>query len=41
MLRNYHVTYNTPLFILIFTSGHVYCWAGSRNVSVFPEDGPL
>jgi len=29
------------LFKLIFPLGHVFCWPGSRNVSVLPEDGPL
>jgi hypothetical protein len=40
---NCHVTntYNTLLFNLILTSGHVFCWPCSRNVSVLPEDGPL
>ena len=36
-----HVTYTALLFDLIFTSGHVFCWLGSRNIPAFPEDGPL
>ena len=39
----YHVasTHKTLLFHLIFTSGHVFCWPRPRNISVFPENGPV
>jgi len=35
-----YITDNTFLFNLIFTSGHVFCWPSSQNISVLPEDGP-
>jgi hypothetical protein len=36
-----HITNHTPLFNLIWISGHVFCWPCSWNVSVLFEDGPL
>jgi hypothetical protein len=38
---NCHVTHNTLLFILIFTSGHFFCLLYSLNVSVLSEVGHL
>jgi len=40
MLYNCHVTHDTLLFSLTFSSGHVFCSLCSQNVSVTPEDGP-
>jgi len=39
--NNYHVIYNTLIFNLILTSGHVFCWSCSQNVSALPEDDHL
>jgi len=37
---NCHITHNTLLFSLIFTSGHIFCWHFSLNVST-PCGWPL